>query len=107
VNNKLPVPVEPHKRKLRVAWKGPGKMRVGGTNTAKHAPTIPMYHAHVRVPVCKVSILWKLQTNCRLSTAHFTSVVQRPLGIFALILTPTRELAFQISQQVEAFGAPL
>ena len=63
VNNKLPVPVEPHKRKLRVAWKGPGKMRVGGTNTAKHAPTIPMYHAHVRVPVCKVSMLWKLQTN--------------------------------------------
>ena len=68
VNNKLPVPVKPHKRKLRVAWKGPGKMRVGGTNTAKHAPTIPMYHAHVRVPVCKVSILWKLQTNPYLSS---------------------------------------
>ncbi|KIY73717.1 DEAD-domain-containing protein [Cylindrobasidium torrendii FP15055 ss-10] len=30
-----------------------------------------------------------------------------PYGIFALVLTPTRELAFQISDQFAALGAPL
>lgn len=30
-----------------------------------------------------------------------------PQGLFAVILTPTRELAFQISQQFSAFGAPI
>lgn len=30
-----------------------------------------------------------------------------PYGIFAVILTPTRELAMQIDEQIEAFGAPI
>mmetsp|Transcript_6388 Transcript_6388/g.21366 ORF Transcript_6388/g.21366 Transcript_6388/m.21366 type:complete len:552 (-) Transcript_6388:469-2124(-) len=30
-----------------------------------------------------------------------------PFGVFAAVLTPTRELAFQISEQFEAFGAGL
>lgn len=29
-----------------------------------------------------------------------------PFGIFALVMTPTRELAFQIGEQFRAFGAP-
>ena len=30
-----------------------------------------------------------------------------PYGIFGVILTPTRELAMQIDEQIEAFGAPI
>ena len=30
-----------------------------------------------------------------------------PYGIFAVILTPTRELAIQIDDQMEAFGSPI
>ena len=30
-----------------------------------------------------------------------------PYGIFSVILTPTRELAMQIDEQIEAFGAPI
>ena len=30
-----------------------------------------------------------------------------PFGIFALVMTPTRELAFQIGEQFTAFGAPI
>lgn len=32
---------------------------------------------------------------------------QDPYGIFAIILTPTRELAIQISEQIAAIGAPI
>jgi len=32
---------------------------------------------------------------------------QDPYGIFAVVLTPTRELAIQISEQFSAFGAPM
>ncbi len=34
-------------------------------------------------------------------------LVEDPYGIFALVLTPTRELAMQITEQVLALGAPL
>ena len=30
-----------------------------------------------------------------------------PYGVYAVILTPTRELAMQIDDQMEAFGAPI
>lgn len=33
------------------------------------------------------------------------SLLDNPQKLFALILTPTRELAFQIAQQFEALGA--
>lgn len=32
------------------------------------------------------------------------SLLQNPQRYFALILTPTRELAFQIAEQIEALG---
>ena len=35
------------------------------------------------------------------------SLSEDPYGIFALVLTPTRELAFQIADQVRAVGKPL
>lgn len=35
------------------------------------------------------------------------ALLQNPQRYFALILTPTRELAFQISEQFEALGKPL
>jgi ATP-dependent RNA helicase DDX49/DBP8 len=35
------------------------------------------------------------------------SLSQDPYGIFALILTPTRELAVQIAEQFDALGAPM
>lgn len=35
------------------------------------------------------------------------TLAQDPYGIFAVILTPTRELAFQISQQIRALGAKI
>ena len=57
------------------------------------------------------NVLGAAQTGSGKTAAFLLPVLQRlsedPYGIFALVLTPTRELAFQISQQVEAFGAPL
>eukprot|EP00163_Fabomonas_tropica_P025131 TRINITY_DN432_c1_g1_i8.p1 TRINITY_DN432_c1_g1~~TRINITY_DN432_c1_g1_i8.p1 ORF type:complete len:463 (+),score=115.50 TRINITY_DN432_c1_g1_i8:324-1712(+) len=35
------------------------------------------------------------------------SLAAEPYGVYALVLTPTRELAFQISDQFKALGAPL
>lgn len=32
------------------------------------------------------------------------ALLEYPQGYFALILTPTRELAYQISEQIEALG---
>lgn len=32
---------------------------------------------------------------------------EEPMGLFACVISPTRELAFQISQQFEALGAPI
>lgn len=34
------------------------------------------------------------------------ALLENPQRYFALILTPTRELAFQISEQIEALGKP-
>lgn len=35
------------------------------------------------------------------------ALIESPQKLFALILTPTRELAFQISEQFEALGASI
>ena len=35
------------------------------------------------------------------------ALLENPSRLFALILTPTRELAFQISEQFEALGATI
>ena len=35
------------------------------------------------------------------------ALLDRPQRLFALILTPTRELAFQISEQFEALGSSI
>ena len=57
------------------------------------------------------NVLGAAQTGSGKTAAFLLPILHRlsedPYGIFALILTPTRELAFQISQQVEAFGAQL
>ena len=49
--------------KLRVAWHGLGNTRTRRTNTANRAPNMLMYHRHVAVPVCTISILWNFHTN--------------------------------------------
>lgn len=57
------------------------------------------------------NVLGAAQTGSGKTAAFLLPILQRlsedPFGIFALILTPTRELACQISQQVQAFGASL
>lgn len=57
------------------------------------------------------NVLGAAQTGSGKTAAFLLPILQRlaedPFGIFALVLTPTRELAFQISQQVQAFGASL
>jgi ATP-dependent RNA helicase DDX49/DBP8 len=57
------------------------------------------------------NVLGAAQTGSGKTATFLLPILQRlsedPYGIFALVLTPTRELAFQISQQVEAFGASL
>ena len=35
------------------------------------------------------------------------ALLDKPQKMFALILTPTRELAFQISEQIEALGSSI
>ena len=49
--------------KLRVAGHGPGNTRARRTNTANRAPHMLVYHDHVTIPVCTISILWNLHTN--------------------------------------------
>ena len=49
--------------KLRVAWHGPGNTRARRTNTANRAPTMPMHHVYVAIPVCTISIMWNFHTN--------------------------------------------
>jgi ATP-dependent RNA helicase DDX49/DBP8 len=54
------------------------------------------------------NVLGAAQTGSGKTAAFLLPILQvlskDPYGIFALILTPTRELAFQISQQVEEIG---
>ena len=49
--------------KLRVAWEGLGNTRARLANTANRAPNMLTHHRHVRVHVCKVSIVWNIQSN--------------------------------------------
>mmetsp|Transcript_3747 Transcript_3747/g.6209 ORF Transcript_3747/g.6209 Transcript_3747/m.6209 type:complete len:102 (-) Transcript_3747:57-362(-) len=55
------------------------------------------------------NVLACAETGSGKTAAFAIPILQRlsedPFGIFALILTPTRELALQISEQVNAFGA--
>jgi ATP-dependent RNA helicase DDX49/DBP8 len=57
------------------------------------------------------NVLGAAQTGSGKTAAFLLPILQRlsedPFGIFALVLTPTRELACQISEQVQAFGASL
>ena len=38
-------------------------MHLCRTNTANRAPTMPMHHSYVSIPVCTISILWNFHTN--------------------------------------------
>lgn len=35
------------------------------------------------------------------------ALIKKPIGLFALVLVPTRELAEQVSEQFKAIGAPI
>jgi hypothetical protein len=54
---------------------------------AEVAPDIPMLHVNFRKDYFQLAV--------------------DPYGIYALILTPTRELAFQIAEQFTALGKPI
>lgn len=55
------------------------------------------------------NVVASAETGTGKTAAFVLPILQRlsedPFGIFAVILTPTRELAFQIAQQVNALGA--
>ena len=55
---------------------------------------LPINHAVVVIAVILVN---------RLSTAHMHS--KDPFGVFALVLTPVRELAFQVAENFHALAA--
>eukprot|EP00741_Cyanophora_paradoxa_P019107 tig00021122_g18449.t1 len=56
-------------------------------------------------------VLGAAQTGSGKTAAFALPILQKlseePFGIFALVLTPTRELAFQIAEQFRAFGASI
>lgn len=55
------------------------------------------------------NVIGAAETGTGKTAAFVLPILQKlaedPYGVFAVILTPTRELAFQIAQQVTAFGA--
>jgi ATP-dependent RNA helicase DDX49/DBP8 len=57
------------------------------------------------------NVLGTAQTGSGKTAAFALPILQRlaeePFGVFALVLTPTRELAFQINDQFRAFGASI
>src|SRR5690242_8939598 len=54
-------------------------------------------------------VLGRAKTGSGKTAAFALPILQKlsqdPFGIFAIVLTPTRELAFQIAEQFRAFGA--
>ena len=75
-----------------------------------HTPT-PVQQQCVPPILAGRNVLGAAQTGSGKTAAFLLPILQRlsedPFGIFALVLTPTRELACQISEQVQAFGASL
>ncbi|PXF49807.1 putative ATP-dependent RNA helicase DDX49 [Gracilariopsis chorda] len=55
------------------------------------------------------NVIGAAETGTGKTAAFVLPILQKlaedPYGVFAVILTPTRELAFQIAQQINAFGA--
>jgi len=74
------------------------------------APTPVQRHCIPRILEGK-SVFGRAETGSGKTAAFALPILQLlsrdPYGVFALVLTPTRELAFQISDQFAAFGAPL
>ncbi len=69
----------------------------------------------VSIPTCTSSpgrdVIGRAKTGSGKTAAFAVPILQElaldPFGIFALVLTPTRELAFQIADQFKALGLPL
>jgi ATP-dependent RNA helicase DDX49/DBP8 len=72
--------------------------------TPVQSGTIPLALAGQDLVACA-------QTGTGKTAAFALPILHRlsedPYGVFAVVLTPSRELAFQISDQFKAFGAPL
>lgn len=91
-------------RKLGVSeWLVSGLRTLGITN-----PT-PVQTACIPAILDGRNVVASAETGTGKTAAFVLPILQRlsedPYGIFAIILTPTRELAFQIAQQVTALGA--
>jgi len=65
-----------------------------------HPPSMKMARA-VRATPCSVAMACEARTH----TAARQGLLDTPQALFALVLSPTRELAIQIAEQFEALGA--
>ncbi|KAI0036783.1 DEAD-domain-containing protein [Vararia minispora EC-137] len=83
------------------------------TPTEIQAACIPHLLAGKALLICVFSMdcIGNAKTGSGKTIAFALPILQKlsadPYGLFALILTPTRELAFQISEQFAVLGAPL
>ena len=70
-----------------------------------------MFLLSTPIPIQKRDIIGLAETGSGKTGAFAIPIVQtlldNPQRLYALILTPTRELAFQISEQFEALGASI
>lgn len=55
--------------------------------------------------LCSIHLLFSSGKTAAFALPILQSLLETPQKLFALVLTPTRELAFQIAQQFEALGA--
>ncbi|KAK8750842.1 hypothetical protein OTU49_015022 [Cherax quadricarinatus] len=75
-----------------------------------HQPTPIQYHC-IQPALEGKDVIGAAKTGSGKTLAFVIPILQRlsidPYGIYALVLTPTRELAFQIADQFRALGAPV
>lgn len=75
-----------------------------------HTPT-PVQRACIPAIISGTDVVGAAETGTGKTAAFVLPILQAlgedPFGIAAVILTPTRELAFQIAQQTRALGAPI
>lgn len=90
---------------------GLSKWLVSAVNSMGIRVPTPVQAACIPAALARQDVIGCAQTGSGKTAAFALPVLQAlgddPYGIFAVILTPSRELAFQISEQFAAFGAPL